>query len=414
MSTAAILTLVIFFAVIVLLIWKPIHPIVTGAAIPTVLALLGILSPKTAFNDFANSTVIFFMSLLVVGGAIFKTGLADFLGEKIIGLIGKSERGVVMGTSSVAMLLSAFLNDTGTTGCLIPIAGAMGKKSGTPLSRIYMALAFSASIGGTITLIGGGNHIVAQGFLEEAGMQGFGFFEYTPIGLPLAVAGLLYFWFIGIKLLPGKDLSAAPMPELATRRPVKMLITAMIFAFIVVCMATSVIPMHLAAATGAILVVLTGCISVDDAVKQFSTSTLFLVAGIFPLSRALGETGAAEYIISALSGHLASMPPLAVLALTLALGVVGTQFMMGTSLTAILCPIAILIAQSTGVDPRALIMCVAIGTSAAFCTPFGTGPNLLVWETGGYEFKDYFKVGLPFTVIFYVVALAAIYLKYIA
>ena len=99
MSTQAIITLVVFVAVIVLLIWKPIHPIVIGACIPTVLALTGVLDASTAFSDFANTTVIFFMSLLVVGGAIFKTGLADFIGEKIIGLIGKNEKGVILGTS---------------------------------------------------------------------------------------------------------------------------------------------------------------------------------------------------------------------------------------------------------------------------------------------------------------------------
>lgn len=96
MSTQAIITLVVFVAVIVLLIWKPIHPIVIGACIPTVLALTGVLDASTAFSDFANTTVIFFMSLLVVGGAIFKTGLADFIGEKIIGLIGKNEKGVIL------------------------------------------------------------------------------------------------------------------------------------------------------------------------------------------------------------------------------------------------------------------------------------------------------------------------------
>lgn len=412
MSTDAILTLTCFAAVIVLLIWKPIHPILIGASIPTTLALLGILDPKTAFSDFANTTIVFFMSLLVVGGAIFKTGLADFIGEKIIHLIGKDERGVVLGTSLVAMLLSAFLNDTGTTGCLIPISGAMGKKSGTKLSKIYMALAFSASIGGTITLIGAGNHIVAQGFLEQRGLTGFGFFEFTPIGLPLAIAGILYFYFIGIKLLPDKNLSSEQLPETAQRQPFKMFLVASIFAFIVVCMATSILPMHLAAAIGAILVVLTGCLSVENAIHQFSVPTLFLVAGIFPLSKALEKTGAAQYIISTFSENLTSLPPFLIFALTLAISVIGTQFMMGTSLTAILCPIAILIAQSTGVDPRGLIMCVAIGTSAAFCTPFGTGPNLLVWETGGYDFTDYTKVGLPFTFIFYALAATLIYYQY--
>lgn len=414
MTTQGIITIVVFIVTIILLISKKLHPVLIGASIPTVLALFNILDPKTAFSDFSNTTVVFFMSLLVVGGAIFNTGLADFLGEKIIGMIGKDEKSVVLGTSFVAILLSSFLNDTGTTGCLMPIAGAMGKKSGVKLSKVYMALAFAASMGGTVTLIGGGSHIVAQGFLEDAGIEGFSFFEFTPIGLPIAIAGLIYIYFYGVKALPNKDVdNEASNMKLAEKNPVKMVIVSIIFVFIVVCMATKLIPMHLAAALGAILVVLTGCISTEDAIKQFSVSTLFLVAGIFPLSKALSETGAAEYIISQMSGSLSGMSPILVIAFMLGVSVIGTQFMMGTSLTAILCPIAILVAQSTNLDPRALVMCVAIGTSGAFCTPFGTGPNLLVWETGGYEFKDYFKVGFPFTIIFFLIGTGMIYFQYL-
>ena len=413
MTAQGTLTLIIFFIAILLLIFKPIHPILTGILIPTTLSLFKILDAKVAFSDFSNSTIIFFMSLLVVGGAIFKTGLADFLGEKIIGLIGKKEKGVIMGTSLVALLLSSFLNDTGTTGCLIPIAGAMGKKANVKLSSIYMCLAFCASIGGTLTLIGAGNHIVAQGFLEEAGYAGFSFFEFTPIGLPIAIAGLFYMYFIGVNLLPYKDLEIDNNIELANKNYKKMIIVAIIFLFIVMCMATKIIPMHLAAVIGAILVVLTNCISIEDAINQFSVSTLFLVAGIFPLSKALTETGVAEYIVKSLSENLSGLHPIIIISFTMALSVIGTQFMMGTSLTAILSPIALLIADTCNIDPRALVMCVAIGTSAAFCTPFGTGPNLLVWEIGGYEFKDYIRVGLPFTLIFYLISTITIYWIYI-
>ncbi|MGF0095746.1 SLC13 family permease [Peptoniphilus sp. SGI.035] len=415
MTTKGIIAIVIFIIAVILLISKKFHPVLIGASIPTALALFGVLDPKTAFSDFANTTVVFFMSLLVVGGAIFNTGLADFLGEKIIGLIGRSEKGVVLGTSFVSILLSSFLNDTGTTGCLMPIAGAMGKKSGVKLSKIYMALAFAASMGGTVTLIGGGSHIVAQGFLEDAGIRGFSFFEFTPIGLPIAIAGLIYIYFYGVNKLPNKDVNEeAQNIQLAEKDPIKMTIVALIFVGIVICMATKIIPMHLAAALGAILVVLTGCISTEDAVKQFSVSTLFLVAGIFPLSKALSETGAAEFLISKMSGSLSTLPPIIIVAFVLGIAVIGTQFMMGTSLTAILCPIAILIAESTNIDPRALVMCVAIGTSGAFCTPFGTGPNLLVWEAGGYEFKDYFRVGFPYTIIFFLIGTVTIYLQYLA
>ena len=163
MSAQAIMTLVLFLAVIVLLIWQPVSPIVIGAGIPVILAVFNVVEPSKAFSQFSNTTVIFFMSLLVVGGAIFKTGLADFIGEKVINLLGTNEKGVIAGTALIVTALSAFLNDTGTTGCLIPIASAVGKKSKVSLSKIYIVLAFFASLGGMITLIGGGGHLVVQG-----------------------------------------------------------------------------------------------------------------------------------------------------------------------------------------------------------------------------------------------------------
>ncbi len=125
----------------------------------------------------------------------------------------------------------------------------------------------------------------------------------------IAIAGFLYMYFFGIKLLPERDIPTEKDVALADRKPAKMIIVALVFLFIVYCMASGLLAMHLAAAVGAILVVLTGCISVEDAVKQFSVSTLFLVAGIFPLSTAMSSSGAAEYIISSLSSNLSSLPP---------------------------------------------------------------------------------------------------------
>lgn len=403
MTLQAILAIIVFFAAVILLIWKPIHPILIGAGIPITLALLGILDAKTAFADFANTTVIFFMSLLVIGAAIFKTGLADLIGEKLIGLLGKSEKGIMMGSGIVAAGLSAFLNDTGTTGCLIPIVSSMSKKAKIPLSKVLMSLAFFASLGGTITLIGTTPHIVANGLLVDAGYQGFGFFEFAKIGIPITIAGLIYMYFFGIKLMPIKDISEDNLPQLAEKDPKKMIIVAVVFIFIIYCMASGLLPMHLAAALGALLVVLTNCITVEEAIDSFSVTTLFLVAGIFPLSTALIETRAADYIVSGLSLHLTKLSPIFLYAAVTGITIILTQFLMNTSLTAILVPMGILVAQSASLDPRGVVMAIAMAASAALCTPFGTGPNLLVWEAGGYDFQDYMKVGIPLAIIFWIV-----------
>ena len=108
--------------------WKIADPIIVGISIPTILALTGILNPATAFSDFSNSTCMFFMSMFVIGRAIMKTGLADTIGSTIINLIGRTERRLTLSVAVVSASMSAFLNDTGTTGCLMPIVGLWPKR----------------------------------------------------------------------------------------------------------------------------------------------------------------------------------------------------------------------------------------------------------------------------------------------
>ena len=128
------------------------------------------------------------------------------------------------------------------------------------------------------------------------GLREFGFFEYTKIGLPLLVCGILYMCFCGTKLLPDKDIEIKGGDRTAEYDTKKMVLVAVIFIGVLVAMATSIVPMHIAGVIGAILVVVTGCISLDEAIKAFPTSTIFIVGGIFPLSKALVSSGAAEYL----------------------------------------------------------------------------------------------------------------------
>lgn len=413
MSTEAIIAVTIFVVAIVLLIWRPISPILIGAMIPTSLALFGVLDADVAFADFANSVVIFFMSLLVVGRAIFKTGLADYIGGKIIGLTGKSETGTLFGTNIVASGLSAFLNDTGTTASLMPIVSTVAEKANISKSKLLMSLAFFSSIGGTITLIGTTPHIVASGLLSDFGYREFGFFEFAWIGIPVLIVGMIYILTLGKKLLPDIELEDEYVGEETSKQPAKMLLVAIIFIGIIMSMASGVIPMHVAAAAGAILVVLTKCITIEEAVSSFSVPTLFLVAGIFPLSTALVETGATEYLVNWISPYFINLSPVFIIMAVTFFVILITQFLMNTSLTAIMVPVGILVAEAANIDPAGVVMAIAIAASIALATPFGTGPNLLVWEVGGYQVKDYFKVGFPLTLILGIVITIACSIIYL-
>lgn len=310
MTTQAIITCVILVITMVLLISQKVPLVILGAAIPAALAATGVINAGSAYTEFGNTTIVFFMGLVVVGEAFFKTGLADFIGGKIIGLLGKTEKGLLLGTGLVAGGLSAFLNDTGSTACLMPIVSSMASKAGVKKSKLLMALAFFASLGGTITLVGTTPHIVANGILKDMGLREFGFFEYTKIGLPLLVCGILYMCFCGTKLLPDKDIEIKGGDRVAEYDTKKMVLVALIFIGVLVAMATSIVPMHIAGVIGAILVVVTGCISLEEAIKAFPTSTIFIVGGIFPLSKALVSSGAAEYLVNAISPVLSNLPPI--------------------------------------------------------------------------------------------------------
>ena len=412
MTWQMIVVLALFIWVFVALIWKVADPIIVGISIPTVLALTGIVNAGKAFADFSNTTCMFFMAIFVLGRAIMKTGLADFIGSTVINLIGKTENRLTISVAAVASGMRAFLNDTGTTGCLMPIVAAMAQKAKVNLSRVYMTLAFFASMGGTITLVGTTPHIVASGLLEKAGYAGYGFFEFTKVGLPITIVGGLYMYFIGSRMLPDIKSDFDKVPQTAERNVRGMIITFAVFALLVISLATKLMPFHLAAILGSIIVIVTKCITVEDALDSFSMPTLFLVAGIFPLSSAMSSTGVAKMFVDFTSSFANGVHPLVAILIISGITTLMTQFMMGTSLSAIMLPLGILYAQSLGLDPRGVVMAIAVASSLAFCTPFGTGPNLLVWKPGNYEISDYFKAGLPIVIIAWLMTGSIVYYAY--
>lgn len=400
MTTQGILACVIFIGVIILLVRPKTNMVMLGALIPAVLATFHLIPAGDAYKEFGNTTVVFFLGLCVVGEAFFKTGLADFLGEKIIGLLGKNEKGLLAGTGIVAGGLSAFMNDTGSTACLMPIVSSMAERAHVAKSKLLMALAFFASLGGTITLAGTTPHVLVNGILADNGLREFGFFEYAKLGVPLLVVGILYMMFIGTKLLPDKDIEIQGGDRKTDRDPKKMVTVAVIFIAVIVAMATKIVPMHIAGVFGALLVIVTGCISLKEALNSLPVSTVFIVGGVFPLSKALQTTGAAEYLVNKISPLMQHLSPFVLLIAICILMLIVTQFMMNSSATVLMLPIALMLCEAAGVNSLAGAMAVSISASGVFATPFGNGANMLVWEAGGYSIKDYFKVGFPMIIIF--------------
>ena len=151
--------------------------------------------------------------------------------------------------------------------------------------------------------------------------------------------------------------------------------------------------------------VITGCLTMDEAYSAIEWKAVFLVAGTLPLGIAMEKTGTAQFLASLLIDAVGNMGPMALLAGFYVMTNLLTQFMSNAASTVLIAPIAINAAQQVGSDPRALLMAVAIAASAGFLTPVAHQSNVLVMGPGGYRFGDYLKIGLPLDLLTFAVAM---------
>ena len=378
--------------------------------------LLGFIPAKQVFSGLSNSTVVLFGGMFVVGASMFYTGLAQKIGGTVVKMCGTSENSLMFGLMLVGTVLSSCLSNTGTAACLLPVALGICSAAKIPASRQLMPLAFACGWGGIITMVGTPPNIIANGALQAAGIQDqFGFFEYAWIGIPVSIAGMLYMMFVGKYLLPKVELDADQEIEQEVEAneasATKQYISAAILVCVVLVMAVGVkgVTLEMAAIIGAIICVLTGCLTEKQAYASIDWVTIFLFAGMMPVSKAMDVTGAGKLIAEWTVGIMGGSPsPLVVTAVLFLLSCGLTQFMSNTASAALLCPIGIAIAQNLGASPKAVVMAIAVAASCAFATPVGTPPNTLVLGPGGYKFMDYVKCGCGLVAVSFAVCLVVI------
>jgi di/tricarboxylate transporter len=165
------------------------------------------------------------------------------------------------------------------------------------------------------------------------------------------------------------------------------------------------LPISLAAVTGAALMILTRCLSMEEGYRAIEWRAVFLIAGTIPLGAAMEQTGAAHLIASQMVGLIGNLGPFGVLAGIFMLTSAATQAMPSVAVVVLLAPITLNVAQDLSFSPYPLMMAVAIAASTGFHSPVSHPANVLVLGPGGYRYADYFKVGLPLTVVVFVLTI---------
>ncbi len=411
MSPTTITLIFLAFAV-VMFVTEKIPLAVTSMIVCIGLVITGVLNVNDAFSGFINSNVILFVAMFIVGGALFETGMANEIGS-LVTKFAKSERGLIVAIMVIVGVMSGFLSNTGTAAVLIPVVIGIAAKSGYKRSRLLMPLVFAAAMGGNLSLIGAPGNMIAQSALEPLGLS-FGFFEYAVVGLPILIAGILFYATIGFRILPNHDTEEDDSIFDETQdfgsvpKWKKVLSLVILIATLMGMIFEEQIGVKLCITgrVGALLLILTGVISEKDALKSIDLKTIFLFGGTLSLAKALEVTGAGELIADKVIGALGDHPsPVFFTLVVFLLCCVMTNFMSNTATTALMAPICLSIAQGMGADPRAVLMACVIGGSCAYVTPIGMPANTMVVGAGNYKFIDYAKSGLPLIVIATVISM---------
>ena len=191
MPSSAILTLAVVAVAIFLIVREVATPDAMLFAALVILMGAGVVSPERALAAFGNPAVATVAALFVVAAGMRATGVLESASRAILGRGGGIRRALFRLTSSTTAL-SAFISNTPIVAMGVPTVTSWAKRNRVSPSKLLIPLSYASILGGICTLIGTSTNLVSHGLLQEAGMPGFGFFELTAIGVPLAVLGTLY------------------------------------------------------------------------------------------------------------------------------------------------------------------------------------------------------------------------------
>jgi di/tricarboxylate transporter len=536
----------------------------------------GIVPVAEAFTGFGHPAVITVAAVLVMSQALQRSGIVDYMAKAIASLSQRVWRETVL-TAAVTASLSAFMNNVGALALMLPVAVRNAERRGIAASIVLMPLAFASLLGGLVTLIGTPPNIVIATARAEAAGAPFGMFDFTLVGLPVAIAGLVYIGLFGPKLLPSRhrrapvgdrfrlgsylieakvqpssplidatvrrveeicDSEATVMsiirdgdrhlaPDIADRleagdvlilqgdplalRPLLdqhglaptgdthvsqaaltsddvMLVEAMvmpkapiegrsmrrlrmhetyginllamarqghppaarlasvsfqigdvlllqghrdtlqkilpmlgclplaergfnhhstrssmlplaIFALAVLAAAVGLAPVQIAFVAGVLAMVLTGSIPARDVYASIEWPVIVLLGSLVPIGEALETTGATQLIAGGIAAVAADLPLWALLALIMACSMLLSDLIHNTPTAVLMAPIGLSLATALDLPADALLMAIAIGAASPYLTPIGHQSNTLVMGPGGYQFGDYWKLGLPMDLV---------------
>jgi sodium-dependent dicarboxylate transporter 2/3/5 len=381
----------------------------TGLIIPVIASFLQLLQPKEAFSQFAHPIIFLFLGGFVLAGALTHHSLDKMLAQRLIGIA----RGNFYWSSVLLMLATALLSccvsNTSSTLMMLPlglgILTVIKKDKVTAESKFLMlGIAYSANIGGIITLIGSPPNAIG------AAVLGISFSGWLRYGIPLflitfpVMVAVLTMYF-----RPDRKLEVTKAEEqVKGMRSGKLFIFIFIFTIAMWLLESWLAPMvgitdgfsSVVAILAVFLIVIAKVMSWEEVLKCVRWDVLLLFGGGLTLGTLLDSSGLAAMLVAQISGYIDTMPILAFLFIIVFATIMLTEFMSNTASAALFLPILYTLALNIDVVPALLVLPATFAATFAFMLPVGTPPNALIFSSGLVPQKDMIRAGLILNILF--------------
>ncbi len=422
-------------------------PIAVTALLPIVFfPLLGIATLPNTLKNYANSTIYLFLGGFLIAAGIARWGLDRRMALLTINIVGTKPKQIILGVLLITAFLSAWVSNTATAAMMLPIAVALmslvrSTRGNDPIDRaehnfgvcLLLSIAYGASLGGVLTLIGTPPNGIFVRFVEQTYGDTVSFVDWLKISAPVIGAMLVITYYMLVNWLFKEQIEEIPggrdwvRQELeglgALSRGEKIVLTVFVTAALLWVFGPILRDLEIngtkplkplndaviAMAAGIILFIIPvdykrGIHALDwsSATNAISWDVLLLFGGGLTMAAAIQATGAAE-VVGAMSTSLAGLPDWAIVGGVSTIAIYASEFTSNTALAATLMPLVAAIAKSLSMHPEALLICTTLGASCAFMMPVGTPPNAIVFGTGRIKIGEMVRAGFWLNLIAVVV-----------
>lgn len=204
--TPAIAGLLLIIAVaLILFSFEWVAADIVALGILVTLILSGLLPSREAFAGFGSDAVLMIFGLFILTAALLRTGVVEHAGRAIFHRTGDDANRLLMVIMLASAVLGAFVSNTASTAFFVPIVLGLANRARVSASKLLMPLAFASILVSSVTLVSTSTNIVISDLMTQYDMPPLGMFELTPVGIPIAVVGIIYMFFVGRRLIPDRS-----------------------------------------------------------------------------------------------------------------------------------------------------------------------------------------------------------------